>query len=124
MSGGDQFGIVIAGHGSRDPDAVREFEALVELIKLRAPQDVVTHGYLEFATPTIAEAVTANLAGGAKQVAIVPGVLLAARHTNLEEIAHSVILSSLEANGGNVSATARALGVSRNTIYRKIPNLK
>ena len=80
MSGGDQFGIVIAGHGSRDPDAVREFEALVELIKLRAPQDVVTHGYLEFATPTIAEAVAANLAGGARQVAIVPGVLLAARH--------------------------------------------
>ena len=80
MSGGDRFGIVIAGHGSRDPDAVREFEALVELIKLRAPQDVVTHGYLEFATPTIAEAVAANLAGGARQVAIVPGVLLAARH--------------------------------------------
>ncbi|MDR7048935.1 precorrin-8X/cobalt-precorrin-8 methylmutase [Duganella sp. 3397] len=80
MTGGDKFGIVIAGHGSRDPDAVREFEALVELIKQRAPHDVVTHGYLEFATPTIGEAVTANLAAGAKQVAMVPGVLLAARH--------------------------------------------
>ena len=44
--------------------------------------------------------------------------------SNLEEMAHSVILSSLEANGGNVSATARALGVSRNTIYRKLPHLK
>ena len=43
---------------------------------------------------------------------------------NLEEMEHSVIVKSLEAHGGNVSATARALGVSRNTIYRKVPNLK
>jgi len=43
---------------------------------------------------------------------------------NLEEVEHSVILKSLEAHGGNVSATARTLGVSRNTIYRKMPHLK
>ena len=79
-AGDGRSGIVIAGHGSRDPDAVREFEALVELVRARAPHDVVTHGYLEFATPTIAEAVHANVAAGAQQVAIVPGVLLAARH--------------------------------------------
>jgi len=47
-----------------------------------------------------------------------------AQGANLEEMEQSVILKSLEANGGNVSATARALGVSRNTIYRKIPSLK
>ena len=43
---------------------------------------------------------------------------------NLEEMEHSVIVKSLEAHGGNVSATARALGVSRNMIYRKVPYLK
>ena len=43
---------------------------------------------------------------------------------NLEQLEHSAILKSLEAHGGNVSATARALGVSRNTIYRKLPKLK
>jgi transcriptional regulator of acetoin/glycerol metabolism len=47
-----------------------------------------------------------------------------ANGANLEEMEQSVILKSLEAHGGNVSATARALGVSRNTIYRKVPNLK
>jgi transcriptional regulator of acetoin/glycerol metabolism len=36
----------------------------------------------------------------------------------------TVILKSLAAHGGNVSATARALGVSRNTIYRKVPHAK
>jgi transcriptional regulator of acetoin/glycerol metabolism len=38
----------------------------------------------------------------------------------LEDVELSVINKSLESHGGNVSATARALGVSRNTIYRKL----
>jgi transcriptional regulator of acetoin/glycerol metabolism len=49
---------------------------------------------------------------------------MVASGANLEEMELTVILKSLEANGGNVSATARALGVSRNTIYRKLPHLK
>lgn len=40
--------------------------------------------------------------------------------STLEDVELSVIQKSLEAHGGNVSATARALGISRNTIYRKI----
>jgi transcriptional regulator with PAS, ATPase and Fis domain len=38
----------------------------------------------------------------------------------LEELNVSVIQQTLQSHHGNVSATARALGVSRNTIYRKI----
>ncbi|WP_426194193.1 sigma-54-dependent Fis family transcriptional regulator [Massilia sp. DWR3-1-1] len=49
---------------------------------------------------------------------------MVAAGANLEEMEQSVIVKSLEAHGGNVSATARALGVSRNTIYRKLPHLK
>lgn len=75
-----RFGIVVAGHGSRDPDSVREFEALVELVRERAPQQAVSHGYLEFASPTIAAAVEQNIAAGSARIAVVPGVLLAARH--------------------------------------------
>ena len=74
------FGIVIAGHGSRDPDAVREFEALVNIIQQRAPEQVIHHGYLEFSSPTISEAIEQNIAAGMTQIAVVPGVLLAARH--------------------------------------------
>jgi transcriptional regulator of acetoin/glycerol metabolism len=43
------------------------------------------------------------------------------RMSTLEDVEASVISKSLKAHGGNVSATARALGVSRNTIYRKMP---
>jgi precorrin-8X/cobalt-precorrin-8 methylmutase len=72
--------IVIAGHGSRDPDALREFEALVQLVRERAGGRTVRHGYLEFAAPTIAEAAAACVADGAVEVSVVPAVLLAARH--------------------------------------------
>lgn len=75
-----QFGIVIAGHGSRDADGIREFEQLVELVRERAPQHQVSHGYLEFVGPTIDQAIASHIALNAKQIVMVPGILLAATH--------------------------------------------
>jgi len=43
---------------------------------------------------------------------------------HLEQVEMALIQQSLDGNNGNVSATARALGVSRNTIYRKIQMFK
>ena len=76
----EDYGIVIAGHGSRDVEGVREFESLVEVVKQRAGTRCVTHGFLEFARPTIDEAVRASIQAGARRLAVVPGVLLAAAH--------------------------------------------
>jgi len=42
----------------------------------------------------------------------------------LEDLELAAIVNTLDAHGGNVSATARALGISRNTLYRKLPHLK
>ncbi|WP_229419039.1 sigma-54-dependent Fis family transcriptional regulator [Pseudoduganella flava] len=39
---------------------------------------------------------------------------------DLESMEHALIERTLREHGGNVSAAARALGVSRNTIYRKL----
>lgn len=47
------------------------------------------------------------------------GTLVSANAT-LEDVELSAIQKALQAHGGNVSAAARALGISRNTIYRKI----
>lgn len=43
-----------------------------------------------------------------------------AEGARLQDLASSVVLATLARYGGNVSATARALGVSRNTVYRKM----
>lgn len=74
------FGIVIAGHGSRDADGIREFEQLIDLVKERAPQHTIGHGYLEFAGPTIDQAIAEQVNADVKQVVMVPGILLAATH--------------------------------------------
>ncbi|MFZ4878834.1 sigma-54-dependent Fis family transcriptional regulator [Janthinobacterium sp. Mn2066] len=44
--------------------------------------------------------------------------------SRLEALEHSAIVEALAAHGGNVSAAARTLGISRNTIYRKLPHTK
>ena len=53
-----------------------------------------------------------------------PVVMPPAASASLETMEHQLIARTLEAHGGNVSAAARALGVSRNTIYRKLPHLR
>jgi len=42
----------------------------------------------------------------------------------LGEVEKAAMLQALAANDGNVAATARALGISRNTMYRRLPHLK
>ncbi|HBO80060.1 MAG TPA: sigma-54-dependent Fis family transcriptional regulator, partial [Cupriavidus sp.] len=42
------------------------------------------------------------------------------RPSRLADIESMAILTALKAHDGNISATAKALGVSRNTVYRRI----
>lgn len=48
------------------------------------------------------------------------GSAAAAPPMDLESLAGCAIRQAMEANGGNIAAVARQLGVSRNTIYRKL----
>jgi precorrin-8X/cobalt-precorrin-8 methylmutase len=74
------YSIVIAAHGSRDPAAVKEVEALLALMRKRAPGRNITHGFLEFTLPTIDESVRAAIEAGAECVVMLPALLLAATH--------------------------------------------
>ena len=76
----EEYGIVIAGHGSQDPEGVREFEHLVNRIRERAGSRLVKYGFLEFARPTIDDAVRSAIEAGEQRIAIVPLILLAATH--------------------------------------------
>lgn len=74
------YAIVLAGHGSRDPDSLREFEQLVALMRERLGGRRLDYGYLEFARPTIVEAVQASIAAGSRCIVMVPALLFAATH--------------------------------------------
>lgn len=73
-------GVLICGHGSRDDEAVREFELLAAALRPRFPGHDFATGYLEFARPNIRDGLEALAACGAKRIHAVPGMLFAASH--------------------------------------------
>ncbi len=74
------IGIMVCGHGSRDEDAVSEFQSVADGIRARLPQYDVDSGFLEFATPIIRERLDALRERGNKRIIAIPGMLFAAGH--------------------------------------------
>lgn len=72
--------ILICGHGSRDVDAVREFDQLAAHMKKRFPDRLCDSGFLEFAKPMIATGADKLVEQGAKNITAIPGMLMAAGH--------------------------------------------
>jgi sirohydrochlorin cobaltochelatase len=72
--------VLICGHGSRDDEAVREFELLAAALRPRFPNYDFATGYLEFARPNIRDGLAELVARGARRIYAVPGMLFAASH--------------------------------------------
>jgi len=72
--------ILIAGHGSRDPDGVAEFLDLARHCRAHRPEVPLEIGFLEFARPTIQEGMDRLVRQGAKTIVVLPAVLMAAGH--------------------------------------------
>lgn len=72
-------GLLIVGHGSRDPSANVEFEALVAAYRVARPDIEVAHGYVELARPSLSTAL-GNLAQRTNSVVVLPLFLFAAGH--------------------------------------------
>ena len=75
------IGILLCGHGSRDPQAVKEFIKVVDKIKLRIPNIPVAFGFLEFNRPIISTALDQLKNTGVDRVIALPAMLCAAGHT-------------------------------------------
>ena len=58
---------------------------------------------------------------GATTTSLGTGEALPLQGTRLQDVAASAIAAALAQHGGNLSAAARSLGISRNTIYRNMP---
>lgn len=101
-------GVVIVGHGSRDPEANRELETLVAEYRASRPAFDVAHGYVELATPTVATALR-TLADRAERVVAVPLFLFAAGHVK-NDLPIALETARREHPGVELVAS-RALGV-------------
>ena len=73
-------GVMICGHGSRDPEAVAEFEQAAAGLKALLPENDVEFGYLEFARPVIREGFEKLAARGVQRILALPSMLFAASH--------------------------------------------
>ena len=73
-------GVMVCGHGSRDVEAVAEFESVARGIRARLPQYAVESGFLEFATPIIRDGLDKLRESGHRLALAVPGMLFAAGH--------------------------------------------
>ena len=52
----NQVAILICGHGSRNKLAITEFQELTNFIQKRYPNFLVEYGFLEFAKPSLVDA--------------------------------------------------------------------
>jgi sirohydrochlorin cobaltochelatase len=72
--------VLICGHGSRDSEAIAEFDLVAAALRPRLPEFDFATGYLEFARPTIRDGLAILAARGARQILAIPAMLFAARH--------------------------------------------
>lgn len=80
MTGSGIIGVMICGHGSRESETAREFDALVHDIAARLPQFQVQSGVLEFAPPSIHDGLKKLAQRGCAHILVIPGTLFSGGH--------------------------------------------
>jgi len=73
-------GLMICGHGSRDENAVSEFNLLAGHFRKLFPEYDIESGFLEFAKPVLREGLDKLKERGAERILCLPGMLFAAGH--------------------------------------------
>jgi sirohydrochlorin cobaltochelatase len=101
--------LLVVGHGSRDPRGAREFHELVALVRERDPALAVEGGFIELSRPPISECVSRLVQNGARKVAAVPLMLLAAGHAK-DDIPATLVREKMR-HPGIEFGYGRALGI-------------
>jgi len=82
-------GLLMVGHGTRDPRGVGELITLVERIAERLPSVAVRPAFLELAEPTISASLADLLSHGVRSLVVSPVLLFAAGHAK-EDIPRAI----------------------------------
>lgn len=73
-------GIVLFGHGARDPEWAGPMRRMAARIEAQAPTVPVRLAFMEFMTPTLDEAVDQLAVAGVRQIRVVPVFLAQGGH--------------------------------------------
>jgi sirohydrochlorin cobaltochelatase len=72
--------LLIAAHGSREASGIEELRAFAEAWRQLRPDRLQAAGFLEFARPTLGEAIDMLVEQGARRIVVAPAMLMAAGH--------------------------------------------
>ena len=72
--------VILLDHGSREPEANAQLEALAALVAARLGGARVATAHLTLAPPTLAEAAAACVGDGAREIVVLPCFLAPGRH--------------------------------------------
>ncbi|MEM7024566.1 MAG: sirohydrochlorin chelatase, partial [Pseudomonadota bacterium] len=103
-----KIGVMVCGHGSRDLNAVAQFDRLVRHLADRLPHYPVESGFLEFAQPVLREGLDRLRDQGVDRVLAVPGMLFAAGHVKNDVPS---VLNQYAADHGITIEFGRELGI-------------
>lgn len=73
-------GVVILGHGSKAPEALKTLERATELVARRLEDRIVAHASLQFNEPTIYQAVDSLVEQGVDKITVAPLFLYLGNH--------------------------------------------
>lgn len=75
-----QRGIILFGHGARNPDWAQPFHRIRAAIQAKQSDALVELAFLELMAPTLDEAIDSLVARGAGEISIVPIFMAAGGH--------------------------------------------
>ncbi|MDQ7988312.1 MAG: CbiX/SirB N-terminal domain-containing protein [Candidatus Dactylopiibacterium sp.] len=100
--------LILFGHGARDAAWAAPLQRLAEAVRRDAPGADVRLAFLEFMAPGLAEAIDAAVAGGAREIQVVPVFLAQGGHVRRDVPA---LIDAARARHGGVSIVLQdALG--------------
>ena len=101
-------GILLFGHGARNPDWAQPFHRIRDAILAREPAVPVEPGFLELMRPTFDEGVDCLVRQGATEIVVVPVFIAAGSHVKKD--LPLMAAAAMDRHGGLVIELAAPVG--------------
>lgn len=101
-------GILLFGHGARNPDWAAPFHRIRDAILAREPAALVEPGFLELMRPSFDEAVDCLVRQGATEIVVVPIFMAAGSH--IKKDLPQMAANAMDRHGGLVIGLAAPVG--------------